>query len=142
MPTRNDFTDAAPAWGGTILDGEWREAYTVLATTEAEWAELHARHGPGGQADAHRRAYRGVIATELRASARAEGRKLTESECEDAACGDGRYQAYLAESETGAARYAVVSSQRARAKEAMEWCRTRAYLAGAEARLAPGGIGA
>ena len=133
--------DGVALGAASTLDDEWRTAYRVLERTEREWAELHARHGPGGQGDAHRRAYRGAIAAQLREAARLAGTKLSEAACEDMACADDGYMAYLSESEQGAARYAVLSSERARAKEMMEWCRTRAYLAAAEARLAPQGGG-
>jgi hypothetical protein len=129
----------AAVGASAALDAEWREAYRVLADTEQEWSELHPRFGPNGQWDAHRRALRGVIGTQIRATCREKGEKVTEAELEDAACADERYGAYLSEAEDGAARYAVLTSQRALAKEMMEWARTRAYLHGAEARLTPTG---
>lgn len=138
----DDRDPVAPVTAATLHD-VWTRAYAVLERTDAEWAELHARHGPGGQADAHRRAYRGAIATRLRQDAReaTPPRKLTEAECEDAACADDGYLALLTAMEAGAVRYALLTSERARAKETMEWCRTRAYMATAEARLMPGGGG-
>jgi hypothetical protein len=139
---RADYdADGVALGAASTLDDEWRSAARVLATTEREWAELHARHGPGGQADAHRRALRGAIGAELRDAARRAGTRLTDGAAEDMACADERYTAYLSEAEQAIARYAVLTSQRARAKETMEWCRARAYLAGAEARLMPQGGG-
>jgi hypothetical protein len=135
--------DGVALGAASTLDDEWRSAYRVLERTEREWAELHARHGPGGQGDAHRRALRGAIGAQIRddAASATPPRKMTEAECEDRACADARYTAYLTEYESGAVRYAVLTSERARAKETMEWCRARAFLSAAEARLSPQGGG-
>lgn len=137
LPRRDDSPIAT-------LEHDWRNAMHALAMTEDEWAELNAKYGPGGQADAHRRAYRGVIATRIRQDAReaTPPRKMTESECEDAACADDGYMALLTSMEEGMVRYGVVSSQRARAKETLEWCRARSWLLAAEMKLMPGGAGA
>lgn len=72
---------------------------------QREGREDEALYGPYGLWDERRRALRGVIADELRETARVGGIKMTEAAIEDQACADIRYQNALNEAHHGKMRY-------------------------------------
>lgn len=79
-------------------------------------AELRARYGPGGTADAQRKAHRSAIASEIAdRMTRETGKKPSEAEVERLAAGDSRVQAWLDRTEREMADYFLLETQ------ATEW---------------------
>ena len=135
-------TDGVALGAASTLDDEWRSAYAVLARTEREWAALAAVHGPGGTADAGRRLVRAQVAAAMREAAHTAGTKVTEAALDDMATASDEHKRALSDQTAEGTRYRLLESERERARMVLDWCRQRAYLAAAEARLAPQGGGA
>lgn len=72
---------------------------------QREGREDEALYGPYGLWDERRRALRGVIADEIRETAKLAGAKMTESAIEDQACADIRYQNAINEAFNGKMRH-------------------------------------
>ena len=104
-------------------------------TLVAEVAPLRAKYGQGGSFDARRKAHRSAIAVEIRASAAAEGKKLTEGAVEELAASDPRVVALLELQEQEMARLAILENDIATITERLKNRSAELFYLGAEARL-------
>lgn len=112
-----DVTTARREIEGRIGVAPIEDLLAELAATEEEWSQLYGQHGPGGAFDAYRKAYRAVIACEIRDAAATAGRKVTESEVEDRACAHPKYQRLLDQAIIDRARFAALDARRASVME-------------------------
>ena len=87
-------------------------AYLQAARREimTHLAPLAAEHGENGHWDAHRRAQRGVIATEIRAGW-SDPKAPTEAVVEDRACAEARYLALLEEGREARIKFLELDNQ-------------------------------
>ena len=101
----------------------------------AQLAPLDAVVGPGSVGDAQTKSLLYIIAAEHRERLTTEGRKFTEAVVEEAARGDPRYTAKLAELQTLRAEYVVVRSLIDRLTAMLLWAHTCLRLQASEPKV-------